>query len=50
MQVICDKYGGKLVEILNKLVKEVKDRIKYYKGSSDKNTVRKHISWFNYLR
>ena len=28
MQVICDKYNGKLVATLDKLVKEVKDRIK----------------------
>ena len=41
---MCKKYGGKLVEILDKLVKEVKDRIK---GSSDKNTVRQHIRLFN---
>ena len=28
MQIIYNEYGGKLVETLNKLVKEVKDRIK----------------------
>ena len=49
MQAVCDKYSGKLVETLDKLVKEVKDKIKYCKGSSDKNTVRKHIRLFNCL-
>ena len=46
---MCDKYDGKLVAILDKLVKEVKNRIKCCKGSSNKNTVRKYISWFNCL-
>ena len=46
MQVIYNIYSGKLVETLDKLVKEVKDRIK---GSSDKNTIRQYIRWFNYL-
>ena len=49
IQVMCDKYSRKLVETLDKLVKEVKDRIKCYKGSCGKNTVRKYISLFNYL-
>ena len=44
-----DKYGGKLVEILDKLVKEVKDRIKCYKGSSNNNTVRQYIRRFDRL-
>ena len=49
MQVICDKYSGKLVEILDKLVKEVKNRMKYCKGSSNNNTVRQHIRRFDCL-
>jgi len=50
VQVMCDEYGGKLVQTLDELVEEVKDRMKCCEGSSDKNTVRKHISWFNRLR
>ena len=46
---MCDKYGRKLVKTLDKLVKEVKDRIKCYKGSSDENTIRQYIRRFNYL-
>lgn len=49
VQVMYNEYDRKLVEMLDKLVKEVKDRVKCYKGSSDKNTVRKHISWFDCL-
>jgi len=44
VQVMCDEYDGKLVGILNKLVKEVKDKIKCCEGSSNKNTVRNYIS------
>ena len=40
IQIIYNKYNGKLVEILNKLVKKVKDRMRYYKRSNDKNTVK----------
>ena len=47
IQVIYNKYNRKLLQMLNKLVKEVKNKIKYYKKSSDKNTVRKHINWYN---
>jgi hypothetical protein len=36
VQIICNKYDIKLVKTLNKLVKEVKDRIKYY----NKNIIR----------
>jgi len=43
---MCNKYSRKLVETLDKLVKEVKDRIK---GSSNKNTIRKYIRLFNRL-
>ena len=43
---MCNKYSGTLVKILDKLVKEVKDRIK---GSSNKNTVRQYIRLFNRL-
>ena len=47
IQVIYNKYNRKLLQMLNKLVEEVKNKIKYYKKSSDKNTVRKHINWYN---
>ena len=40
VQVICNKYDVKLIETLNELVEEVKDKIKYYKESSNKNTVK----------
>ena len=48
VQVMCDEYDGKLVETLDELVEEVKDRMRYRKGSSD-NTVRQHITWFDRL-
>ena len=44
MQVIYNKYDVKLVKTLNKLVKEVKGKIKCYKKSSNKNIVRQYIS------
>ena len=40
MQVIYNKYNIKLIKTLNELVEEVKDKIKYYKGSSNKNTIK----------
>ena len=40
VQVIYNKYNIKLVKTLNKLVEEVKDKIKCYKGSSNKNTIK----------
>jgi len=49
VQVMCNKYNGKLVEMLNELVEKVKDRMKCCKESSNKNTIRNYISWFNRL-
>ena len=44
MQVIYNKYNIKLIETLDKLVEKIKNKIKYYKGSSDKNTIKQHIN------
>ena len=46
---MCNKYDGKLVKMLNELVKEVRNKIKCYKGSGNKNIIKKHISWFDCL-